>query len=55
MAGGCALFGKLEEMRLKQVVEGAETRVGRFFDSVVTAVAAVSLSFETLSDLQPET
>ena len=45
-------------MRLKQLVEGAETRVGRFFDSVVTAVifvAVVSFSFETLPDLQPET
>ena len=45
-------------MRLKQVVEGTETRVGRFFDSVVTGVifvAVVSFSFETLPDLQPET
>ena len=28
--------GRLEQMRLKQVVEGTETRAGRFFDSIVT-------------------
>ena len=28
--------GRLEQMLLKQVVEGTETRAGRFFDSIVT-------------------